>query len=49
MTYRGTSLIRNSCPPSDQHRALGIVSRVCVCGCVCVCVCVCVCDESVQG
>ena len=24
-TYRGTSLIRNSPPPPDHHRALGIV------------------------
>ena len=23
--YRGTSLIRNSTPPQDHHRALGIV------------------------
>jgi len=25
MRYRGTSLIRNSAPPQDHHRALGIV------------------------
>ena len=24
LTYRGTSLIRNTCPPLDHHRALGI-------------------------
>ena len=25
MIYRGSSLIRNSSPPKDHHRALGIV------------------------
>ena len=24
VTYRGTSLIRNSPPPQDHHRALGV-------------------------